>query len=383
MSPGVSFSPQGSGSSRGDYSVSRLLLFNLVTDVKHPILGFTTQWIREIATRVKSIDVITMYAGEIAVPDNVRVHSVGRERGWSEPRRILEFYRHLFRITGERRIDGCFSHMIQIFSVLGAPVLRARGIPLVTWYAHPQLGPTLKLAHFLSDGMVTSLPGAYPYRKDKLTVIGQGIDTTLFAPDERAGADDSLILCVGRLSRVKNHPTLLRAFSRLPPHLWLEIVGATAGPADEAYAAGLRTLAAELGIANRVVFAPPVPPSELPAHYRRCAVHVNLTPAGFGDKVAWEAMSCGRPCLVANDDFRETLGAHADRLLCHGEEDLVKKMAALLAESAEWRTAVGLDLRENVIRLHSLPRLADRILTEITRLSPARTVQQTYVHHSH
>jgi glycosyltransferase involved in cell wall biosynthesis len=361
--------------SRGDFTGSRLLLFNLVTDVKHPILGFTTQWIREIAARVKSLDVITMYAGEIAVPDNVRVHSAGRERGWSEPRRVLEFYRHLFRITRERRIDGCFSHMIQIFSVLGAPVLRARGIPLVTWYAHPQLGPTLKLAHLLSDRMVTSLPGAYPYRKDKLTVLGQGIDTTLFAPDARAVTDDSLILCVGRLSQVKNHPTLLRAFSRLPPHLRLEVLGATAGADDEAYAAGLRALARELGIADRVIFAPAVPPSELPAHYQRCAVHVNLTPAGFGDKVAWEAMSCGRPCLVANEDFRETLGVHADRLLFRGEEDLAKKMAALFAENAQWRGAVGLDLRANVIRLHSLPGLADRILEEFTRLSPARSIQ--------
>ncbi|MGH7551755.1 MAG: glycosyltransferase family 4 protein [Longimicrobiales bacterium] len=345
----------------------RLLLFNLVTDVKHPILGFTTQWIRELAAHVESIDVITMCAGEIAVPDNVRVYSTGRERGWSEPRRMVEFYRHLFRVLGERRIDGCFSHMIQVFSVLAAPVLRARGIPLVTWYAHPQLSPTLKLAHFVSNRMVTSLPSAYPYRKDKVSVIGQGIDTTLFAPADRVMADDALILCVGRLSPVKSHATLLRAFARLPPHLRLEIVGATSGAADEAYAAGLGALAMELGVADRVILAPPVPPSELPAYYRRCAVHVNLTPVGSGDKVAWEAMSCGRPCLVANADFRETLGTHADRLLFHGDEDLAAKIATLLQESAASRAAMGLDLRANVVRLHSLPRLAERILEQLHR----------------
>jgi glycosyltransferase involved in cell wall biosynthesis len=362
----------------GGFGESRLLLFNLVTDVRHPILGFTTQWIREIATRVKSIDVITMCAGEIAVPENVRVHSAGREHGWSEPRRIVEFYRHLFRILGERRIDGCFSHMIHIFSVLAAPVLRARGIPLVTWYAHPQLTPGLKLAHFLSDRMVTSLPSTYPYRRDKLTVIGQGIDTTLFAPDDRVMADDALILCVGRLSPVKNHSTLLRAFARLSRDLRLEIIGATAGAADEAYAVGMRTLAAELGIADRVNFAPPVPPGGLPAHYRRCAVHVNLTPAGFGDKVAWEAMSCGRPCLVANEDFRETLGSHADRLLFHGDEELAVKIATLLRESAASRAAIGLDLRANVVRLHSLPRLAERILEQLHRSSASEFAGPTH-----
>ena len=340
----------------------RLLLFNLATDAKHPILGFTTQWIRELAARVESIHVITMLAGEIDVPENVRVYSAGREHGWSEPRRLLTFYRHLFRILREERIDGCFSHMITIFSVLAGPVLRWKGIPLVTWYAHPKPGRTLKLSHYASHRMVTSLPRAYPYHHDKLTVIGQGIDTTLFAPAAQSIAEDDLILCVGRLSRVKNHPTLLRAFAQLPRRFRLAILGVTAGADDEAYVRELHALAAELGVTDRVTFEKPVPPAELPAQYRRCAVHVNLTPAGFGDKVAWEAMSCGRPCLVANDDFRETLGQHGSELLFHTAEELTAKLTTLLAMTPQERDAIGLYQRAQVERLHSLPRLAERIL---------------------
>ncbi len=345
----------------------RLLLFNLVTDARHPILGFTTQWICELAARVESIDVITMQAGELAVPDNVRVHSVGKELGYSEPRRVIEFYRLLFRILRERRIDGCFSHMIHVFSALAGPVLRARGIPLVTWYAHPSLSRSLKVAHFFSNRMVTSLPNAYPYRHDKLAVIGQGIDTTLFAPAAAASVDDEVILCVGRISPVKNHATLLRALALLPERFRVVILGATAGAADEACAAGLRQLAQELGLEKRVVFAPPVPCAELPAHYRACAVHVNLTPAGFGDKVAWEAMSCGRPCLVANDDFRETLGRYESELFFRNGDaaDLAGKLRALLARSAGERAEIGAYLRTQVGRLHSLPGLADRILEQL------------------
>ena len=347
--------------------VQNLLLFNLVTDTRDPILGFTTQWIRELAARVEHVEVLTMCAGTIDVPANVRVHSAGRERGWSEPRRAIEFYRLLFRILRSLRIDGCFSHMMPIFSALAGPVLRTHGIPLVTWYAHPSLTPTLKLAHFASHRMVTSLPNAYPYRRDKLSVIGQGIDTTHCAPDPRTKPADDLILCVSRLSRVKNHPTLLRSFARLPARFRLAILGATAGADDEKYAAELRALAEELAIADRVTFEPPVAPMELPAHYRRCAVHVNLTPAGFGDKVAWEAMACGRPCLVANDDFRETLGQHSDELLFRGNDgaDLAAKLTALLAMEPATRDAIGLYLRSQVERLHSLPRLADRILSEL------------------
>jgi glycosyltransferase involved in cell wall biosynthesis len=351
--------------------IRRLLLFNLVTDVNHPILGFTTQWIRELAARVEHIHVITMQAGEIAVPDNVTVCSVGKEQGYSEPRRAIEFYRHLFKILRTERVDGCFSHMMPIFSVLAGPVLRAAGIPLVTWYAHPSLTPTLKLAHFFSNRMVASLPNAYPYRRNKLAVIGQGIDTALFAPSGNRAAKDDVILCVGRLSRVKNHPTLLRAAALLPRRFRVVILGASSGADDEAYAAELRQLVDQLALCDVVVFERAIPPGELASRYRACAVHVNLTPAGFGDKVAWEAMACGRPCLVANEDFRETLGRYADELLFRVNDpvDLAAKISAMLEKSAAERAEIGAYLRGQVEQLHCLPRLAERILDLLQRFA--------------
>ena len=96
----------------------RLLLFNLATDADDPILGFATRWIGALAERVEFIHVITMRVGRLDVPANVRVYSVGKEKGYSEPRRVIEFYRLLFRILREDRIDACFSHMIPIFTVL-------------------------------------------------------------------------------------------------------------------------------------------------------------------------------------------------------------------------------------------------------------------------
>jgi glycosyltransferase involved in cell wall biosynthesis len=194
----------------------RLLLFNLATDLDDPILGFTTCWIRALAKRMEFIHVITMRTGRVDLPGNVRVYSVGKERNYIEPRRAVEFYRHLFGILHEDRIDVCFSHMTPIFTVLGAPILKPKGIPIVTWYAHPSLTWILKLAHYLSDRIVTSLATAYPYKHDKLTVVGQGIDTDLFSPDGHVMPDNPpMILCVGRLSLVKDHPTLLRAASVL------------------------------------------------------------------------------------------------------------------------------------------------------------------------
>ena len=61
----------------------RLLWFNLATDADDPILGFTTSWIRAVAERIEFLHVITMRAGRVDVPGNVRVYSVGKEKNYS------------------------------------------------------------------------------------------------------------------------------------------------------------------------------------------------------------------------------------------------------------------------------------------------------------
>ena len=73
--------------------INRLLLFNLATDADDVALGFAISWITELSKHVKAIDVITMRVGRYALPENVCVYSVGKEKGYSEPRRFIEFYR--------------------------------------------------------------------------------------------------------------------------------------------------------------------------------------------------------------------------------------------------------------------------------------------------
>ncbi len=346
----------------------RLLLFNLATDADDPILGFTTRWIQALAKRVEFIHVITMRAGRVEVPKNVRVYSVGKEKGYSEPRRAIEFYRHLFYILRKDHINACFSHMIPIFTVLAAPVLKVKGVPIVTWYLHPSLTLTLKLAHHFSDRIVTALETSYPYRRDKLVVVGHGIDTDLFCPVGSPPEEPPMILCVGRLSPVKDHPTLIRAADLLRER-WKKpfrvvILGGPAGPKDESYVCFLHQLVEELNLQDIVFFHPPVPQSNLPNWYRRCTVHVNLTPTGFGDKVVWEAMACGRPCLAANEGFRETMGEYAGALLFrHGNaESLAERLLWLLHLPPDEAQRIGVYLRERVVALHSLEATAARIV---------------------
>ncbi|MBI4522555.1 MAG: glycosyltransferase family 4 protein [Deltaproteobacteria bacterium] len=347
----------------------RLLIFNMAMDLDDPLLEFAVSWVNALARRVAFVHVITMRTGRVIVPGNVRIYSVGKEKGYSEPRRAVEFYKHLLRIVRQERIDICFSHMIPIFTVLAAPLLRRKGIPIVTWYAHPSVTPLLKLAHHFSARIVTSLPTSYPYKVDKVQAIGQGVDTDLFSPSGNISPEDPpTILCVGRLSAVKDHSTLLEAVSLVQKSFArpfrVVIIGGPLTPQDQAYARLLQQKLTELNIQDKVRFEPAVPMVHLPNWYRRCAVHVNLTPTGFGDKVAWEAMACETPCVVANQGFVETLGPWASRLLFRHKdaEDLAERLRWALSLNQAERKELGAYLRQQVVRLHNLERLAEQLV---------------------
>jgi len=216
--------------------------------------------------------------------------------------------------------------------------------------------------------MVTSLPTAYPYKSDKLAVIGQGIDTGLFAPDGTEPENPPIILCVGRLSPVKDHPTLFKAISLLrekwKKRFEVVILGSPASEKDESYVDSLKDLVLNRGLQEIVRFEEAVHMSELPRWYRQSTVHVNLTPTGSGDKVAWEAMACGRPCIVANEGLRETLSEYADQLLFrHGDfEGLATRLRWVLNLSVQAREQLGLYLRGRVEPLYSIQGLADRLV---------------------
>lgn len=346
-----------------------LLVFNLATDAHHPILGFTTLWLNKLAHKVDTIHVITMRSGVLKLRENIHVHSLGKELGYSEPHRAIRFYYFLYQVLRHHPIDLCFSHMTPLFTNLAAPILKVREIPIVTWYAHPSLTRQLKLAHFWSDRMVTSIPTAYPYRHDKLVVVGQGIDTELFSPRlVESLPPKPMILAVGRLSPVKSYETLIAAVAQLVEEynqqLSVLIVGNPTNSQDEKYAVALREKVRQLNLEHIVHFRPAVSLYELPDIYRQCTVYVNLTPTGFGDKVALEAMACGKVCLAANQGFRETLGIHADQLLfAHANpHDLAQKLRKVLSLSAAERQAIGMYLRQQVIHLHSLDRLVDKLV---------------------
>ncbi len=344
----------------------RLLLFNLMTDEADPVLGFACGWIRELAARCEYVDVITMYRGSYQLPSNVRVYSVGRERGLEKPLRLARFYRHLLRLLRERRYDACFAHMMPLFAGLAGPLLSARGIPTTLWYTHRARSAQLRWGLAMSRRVVSADETSFPYDTDKLRVIGHGIDCEFYspAPDQVAVGDAApLVAQVARLAAVKHQATTIGAVAGTEARLAL-IGGAQAGSPQE-YEEGLREQIRRLGIEERCRLLGDMPAAEILEWYRRATVAVNMSPAGLFDKAALESMACGVPTVVCNPAFAPLLGEHTPLLLTGGPEDvggLSERLTRLFALSAAERAEIGAALRENVRREHSLPAMTERLL---------------------
>ncbi|MDX2162345.1 MAG: glycosyltransferase family 4 protein [bacterium] len=344
-----------------------LLLFNLATDADDPVLGFTTEWINRLAAHFRRIDVITMRAGRVSVAPNVRVFSMGKERGDSEPRRALAFYRILARLLLARRYTACFAHMTPLFAAMGAPVLARRGVPITLWYTHRQDTRQLRAGAAVSRHIVTAAPDSFPFPTPKLRAIGHGIDTAFFAPSDSAATADSparpTVIHTARLMPIKHQATLIRAIAAIPG-LHATLIGEVPPGIDSTYKTELQALVSQLQIAERVRFAGALPRDGVRAALDGAFAAVNLSPPGLFDKAALESMAMGIPTLVSSPAFRPLMGAYADLLTIPAPDDhaaLTDRLKALLRLSADERAHIGAQLRAAVTDQHSLDRLIARI----------------------
>ncbi len=341
----------------------RLLLFNLRTDADDHILGFTSRWIRALAPYYGAVDVLTTHAGRIDLPDNVRVFSVGREDGLGRTRRLMRFYGILGRLLATHRYDACFAHMQPLFAALGGPLLTLRGVRTTTWYTHRQHNAQVAWAERLSYRVVSAVPSSFPIPTKKLRALGHGIETDFFTP----AAVPALprVVYVARLTEIKRQHWLLQAAKDLACEIVL--VGDIPDGYDDSYKQRLQRIAADLGIADRVIFAGAQTPEQVRDWYRSAAAAVNLSPPGLFDKAALEAMATAIPVVVANEAFAPLTGEYAPLLQIAAADDnhaaaLHEALAHLLALPPEERAAIGTALRERVVAAHSLEQLVEKLI---------------------
>ncbi len=262
----------------------------------------------------------------------------------------------MFPWSNERRIPRTLSeHLyspirlpagrIDVFNTLMAPIVRASPSlvihmktmhaytapeaisPLVRTYRRLSYPRTARAADAIiinSESLRSEIQRYLDIDRRKLRLIYEAVDHELFRPGESAlarsevasyGVTKPFVLFVSSLWPYKNCDGLLRAWALARGELdgrQLAIVGPGA---DEVYAAHLHALAAELGIAEDVVFVGGIPLEETVCFYQAADLFVypslNET---FGLPIL-EAMACGCPVVTSDTSaMPETAGGAA--ILC-------------------------------------------------------------------
>jgi glycosyltransferase involved in cell wall biosynthesis len=183
----------------------------------------------------------------------------------------------------------------------------------------------------------------YGLAPERIHVVPEGVDTRVFRPIDDAqrlsdwrtkylGDDRPFVLYVGKPTRRRNLPNLLRAFDALRRSGTIEhrlVLIGTALPGTDAAA-----LVESLGLAHEVTALPYVPHDEIAVAMNAASLFVYPSDyEGFGMPVL-EAMACGTPVIALNNTaFPEFAGGVAMLLPDAQVEMLARGMTDLLADA--------------------------------------------------
>src|SRR5581483_11219594 len=107
-----------------------------------PNLGATRAKIAALARRVDEVVVLCVRGSADVLPPNCRVRSFGGTSRWQRA------YRYLTELNEEMRDRpvAVVGHMVPLYTVVAAPIVRPRRVPLMLWYTHWKSHFVLRIA---------------------------------------------------------------------------------------------------------------------------------------------------------------------------------------------------------------------------------------------
>ena len=331
-------------------------------DKNDPILGFFHEWTLHFAKNFEKVIVVCLEKGEYDLPENVEVHSLGKEEGTSKIKRILNFYKIILKKN--REYSGVFIHMNPEYAILGGITWRIWRKKVALWYNHTYGSFKTKLAMRLVDKVFHTSPYAYTADSKKAQRMPAGIDAEKFTPGERERNSPQKILSLGRISPVKRVHVLLSAAQKLASegyNFTLDIYGGS-DKGKEGYVEECKQATKVLQEKGIVNFYYPVPNEQTPEIYRDHDIFVNLTPAGNYDKTVIEAMACRNIVVASSPAFSDII---PEKLRPEEEnpDDLVTKIKTALEMPEEEYNQFTLEFRQYIIENHSLSKLMNELFS--------------------
>jgi glycosyltransferase involved in cell wall biosynthesis/GT2 family glycosyltransferase len=223
----------------------------------------------------------------------------------------------LARLLREMRPDLVHTNTLKA-SIYGGAAARLAGVPLV-WHVRDRIASDYLpasaaraiqlLARHVPDGVIAN---SFSTRATLVTDGANAHDRTTVVYDPLPGvptidrvdgdrlADDIVIGMVGRLAPWKGQHIFLKAFATaFPTGAEQALIVGSAMFGEDDYAASLKVLAEDLGIAERVTFVGFVDDVWPLLAHMTMLVHASITPEPFG-QVVLEGLAAGLPVIAAD-----------------------------------------------------------------------------------
>jgi len=329
----------------------KIVFVTQAADPAHPVLGATLAKIRALAARTDEVVVIADAVDAGALPENCSV------RTFAASAQAARGARYLAALAPELREDSVavVAHMSPIFALLAAPLTKPLGVPLLLWFTQQGSGRSLRVAERVVDRILTVDERTVPLASAKVRAIGHGIDVGAIpcVPERRPPL--RRLLGLGRCAPVNGWETVLRALTELPDATF-SLHGPVLTAADRAELPRLESLAAALGVADRVTFGGEVPYAGVPQLLGLADAVVNATRGNAADKVVYEAAAACLPVFAASPVFDSLLPDEL-RFRCDDPSSLAERIDG-------YRGGAGKKLRERVEAEHSAGHWAECVLAE-------------------
>jgi len=264
----------------------KLLICTQAVDTNDSVLGFFVRWIEEFAKNCERVEVICLREGAHSLPENVKVHPL---RSRNKIGRAVEIWRHSTRLSYERVLV----HMNPEYFVAAGLLWKLLGKKASLWYTHKSVDFKLRIAEFFADVIFTASKESFRLRSSKVQVMGHGIDTDFFSPDQSVVRGEWW-LSAGRLTQSKRHDLAIKQAMEAGKTLLIS------GEGPER--AHLEHYAHTLGA--QVQFLGGLSQRQLRDEYRRAARFIHTSETGSLDKVVLEALACGLPVKTDNQELK-------------------------------------------------------------------------------
>ncbi len=338
----------------------RLLITTQKVDKNDPILGFFHHWIAEFSKHFEEILVVCLQEGEHALPRNVRVYSLGKEK--KKVSRFVYAWRFL-KLAWQLRndYDTVFVHMNPEYAILGGLFWKFSRKKVGLWYLHKAVNMRLRLAVLFADVVFSASKESFRLGTPKLRIMGHGIDLEMFNAS-RIPSETLRIVTVGRVSKTKRVQEMLAVCGLLSGKgipFAFTIIGAPVTKEDHIYEAGLKEEIAGLQYRSSVHFLGAVTYDKLPSILSEQDIFLNMSATGSLDKAVLEAMAAGVLPVVSNEAFQEILEPHG----LFVQKRTPEAFAGIIStfQNLEGRAVLGRKMRDIIAKGYSLQGLISKI----------------------